>query len=763
MFRPVEFLGCPNEGARAKCPSILLNRVLTLPSLGRPTHYSWRLRTDSVSILRRPLAMLRLERMAIRWALAATAAAPTAAPARAVGAASARYRRRACPEVDQGRVQLGHRAFSTRGSIARRKDDDAARKSDGELSSQSSSDPPQLRQSEFSPGSEAGGTDLEPQAAQGKEHTDVTDSVDPSGSTLDAQPQEQPASRATEDGKELPQAGQGSSSDDSPLDRLFSSPDDFAREEKNTTNARRDAGLFRQRSQAVPRSVLGGIFRDSPTSAQEDGSKDGARDSEMELNREWGEDDISTSRTYDNGQPMSETYKRRVPSYGRSGSQMTPSEQHQFREIFQKITSSDSPLQRTQFGGDTRPDDNLFGSSIGGPSPSLRAFYERTVSNRERHRDRQRQLARTRSRRSHALLSEGPATESNISTEDLEEGIDRAREQVAACQSVQEVWEWARKNVWPSTPRKQGSASVSSAVADTSPAADAASASKDNPADVDQAPTPPVIETNRNEEYSAAEFGVMTPFYAPVLHILHQSLRERFHAPHSALAVLRIARSLGPESFVLGCTPGLYEAAIRTSWTVLHDLDGVYNLVLEARETGVLSGNYSEAAEKASRVARQRDSEQSTSDAREADTEQRSEVRIADFLDVIKQEVQHEVAEAARVSSARASSTNDVARAGKEQHVMRERRLFLVDEMTRLAPSPRFRSLSSSGDRSSTFPSLRTRNASSTQRRRGRAAGGSGSGSGKDNWPRRSFGAATDGKPGPLRSGDDGSTSAPRF
>lgn len=82
--------------------------------------------------------------------------------------------------------------------------------------------------------------------------------------------------------------------------------------------------------------------------------------------------------------------------------------------------------------------------------------------------------------------------------------------------------------------------------------------------------------------------GPRTPFFAPALHMLLLTLRDRLHTPHAALAVVPTTRAMGPTAYVLGCTAALYAEVIRTQWLCLHDLYAVLATVREARKAGVL-------------------------------------------------------------------------------------------------------------------------------------------------------------------------------
>ncbi|WFC99103.1 hypothetical protein MYAM1_001841 [Malassezia yamatoensis] len=90
-----------------------------------------------------------------------------------------------------------------------------------------------------------------------------------------------------------------------------------------------------------------------------------------------------------------------------------------------------------------------------------------------------------------------------------------------------------------------------------------------------------------NEE--TATYGPNTPYFAPALHMLLVTLRDRMRMPHAALAVVPQTRALGPTPYVLGCTAALYAEVVRTQWLCLRDIYAVLATVQEARHAGVLA------------------------------------------------------------------------------------------------------------------------------------------------------------------------------
>ena len=132
-------------------------------------------------------------------------------------------------------------------------------------------------------------------------------------------------------------------------------------------------------------------------------------------------------------------------------------------------------------------------------------------------------------------LRDGIAAKVTIA--EMDTGTDRIWSEIFEQQSAHDVWRWAEDNVW--------------------------------------AP--------------GGTYGVSTPFFAPALHLVFLSLRDRFRMPHAALAVYHHTRAQGEHAFMLGCTVSMFAEVIRTSWMCFRDAHGVLAYVNEARRVGLLS------------------------------------------------------------------------------------------------------------------------------------------------------------------------------
>jgi hypothetical protein len=152
----------------------------------------------------------------------------------------------------------------------------------------------------------------------------------------------------------------------------------------------------------------------------------------------------------------------------------------------------------------------------------------------------------------------------------LEAGIDEAREHIAMCENLAELLDFAKREVWgirPNTP---------------SPSAQEGASTSDATAEA-------VESDPSTAKMAGPKYGKDTPYYSSVLQLLFVAIRDRYRAPHVALSLPRVTRSLGIESYVLGVTGLLYNEVLKTQWDWLGDLQGVVKTLRQARETGILS------------------------------------------------------------------------------------------------------------------------------------------------------------------------------
>ncbi|EPQ26032.1 uncharacterized protein PFL1_06485 [Pseudozyma flocculosa PF-1] len=297
----------------------------------------------------------------------------------------------------------------------------------------------------------------------------------------------------------------------------------------------------------------------------------------------------------------------------------------------------------------TTTGDNLFGPRNEGKPQPFGAYTDLISHESPREKTRyqlEAYLSRNRlrprfeeSRMARARKSAREGLAAQVSQAQLDAGIDEAREELSMCENEFEVWEWAKKEVWGlgssfdallplSMQTQQGvgrsaKAQPTSEVSDSTPegAATDATTTEDSPSNIEDAEDASLVSSEPSGQDLAAtesstgtadskpppppRFGKETPYFAPVLHLVFLTLRDRYRSPHSALAVYDLTRSLGIESYVLGCTAALFADLLRTRWDHLVDLESCRTLLRQARETGVLSDPASRRRELL-RIKRQR-------------------------------------------------------------------------------------------------------------------------------------------------------------
>lgn len=210
--------------------------------------------------------------------------------------------------------------------------------------------------------------------------------------------------------------------------------------------------------------------------------------------------------------------------------------------------SSPTSSNTSAFAGEAGEEGTPFGSytslisnpkTQSGSKALLQAFTKR---------NRLQRFEEARAQRAKRFVREGLAAQ--VDPLELEAGIDEARERIAMCENLADLFEWAKKDLWGLTTADGESTIV---------------------------------------EGEKVKYGKDTPFYASVLQLLFLAVRDRYRSPHVALSIPRITRSLGIESYVLGVTGSLYNEVLKTQWDWLGDLQGVVTTLRQARETGILS------------------------------------------------------------------------------------------------------------------------------------------------------------------------------
>ncbi|PWY99633.1 hypothetical protein BCV70DRAFT_200558 [Testicularia cyperi] len=206
------------------------------------------------------------------------------------------------------------------------------------------------------------------------------------------------------------------------------------------------------------------------------------------------------------------------------------------------------------------------------------------------NRNRLARFEESRRAREKRFVREGLAAQ--ISHAELEAGIDEARECISMCENLAEVVEFARKDVWGLLPSRPATATASSnTTTKVQQSEEVTQSSQTEEQAVDSTAEQSAAAVPAEEKPPGPRFGRQTPFYAPVLHLLFVTIRDRYRSPWVALTIPKVTKNLGVESYVLGMTSNLTNEVIKTQWDFLGDLTGVLSTLQQARDIGILSSS----------------------------------------------------------------------------------------------------------------------------------------------------------------------------
>lgn len=131
-------------------------------------------------------------------------------------------------------------------------------------------------------------------------------------------------------------------------------------------------------------------------------------------------------------------------------------------------------------------------------------------------------------------------------TTELEEELDRKKEEIELCDTDVRLLEWVANEVFKP-----------------------------------QSTTAPV------QEPSAPTRNNYIQIYPYIISTLMGTLRDKFRDPHLALAIFDYAKNLSVPSYVFGCTAPAYNQLIETRWFCFRDLNGVLDALEEMKVNGV--------------------------------------------------------------------------------------------------------------------------------------------------------------------------------
>ncbi|KAI0744880.1 hypothetical protein C8Q76DRAFT_606631 [Earliella scabrosa] len=160
-------------------------------------------------------------------------------------------------------------------------------------------------------------------------------------------------------------------------------------------------------------------------------------------------------------------------------------------------------------------------------------------------------------------------------TADIEEDLDRKREEMELCETDIQLLEWAMREVFGESERYEHEARLAATPEESSTSTPTTSTSPSSPA-------PP---------RHAGALQLQPASYPFLLAALMRSFRDKYKDPHLALAMFDHARNLSVASFVFGCTTPAYNELIETRWRCFRDLRGVCDAMEEMRVNGIALDN----------------------------------------------------------------------------------------------------------------------------------------------------------------------------
>ncbi|KAF9453925.1 hypothetical protein P691DRAFT_522777 [Macrolepiota fuliginosa MF-IS2] len=137
--------------------------------------------------------------------------------------------------------------------------------------------------------------------------------------------------------------------------------------------------------------------------------------------------------------------------------------------------------------------------------------------------------------------------------EDPNEELDRKQEEMDLCQTDQELLDWALVEVFAESQRfEQGARELG-----------------------------PQTRTKRN-------VTLQPSWYPHTIALLMRTFRDKYHNPHTALAIFNHAKTASIASYAFGCSTDAYNELIKTHWSCFRDANAVLNALKEMHVNGVV-------------------------------------------------------------------------------------------------------------------------------------------------------------------------------
>ncbi|TFK89007.1 hypothetical protein K466DRAFT_487786 [Polyporus arcularius HHB13444] len=154
-------------------------------------------------------------------------------------------------------------------------------------------------------------------------------------------------------------------------------------------------------------------------------------------------------------------------------------------------------------------------------------------------------------------------------TSEVDEELDRKKEEMELCETDLQLLEWAMREVFGESQRYEEEARRAMEAAEG-----------DSP--------------DAKPSRSARKLGALQlqpAFYPHLIAALMRTFRDKYKDPHLALAMFEHARSLSVASFVYGCTTPAYNELVETRWQCFRDLRGACDALEEMRVNGIEMDN----------------------------------------------------------------------------------------------------------------------------------------------------------------------------
>lgn len=135
-------------------------------------------------------------------------------------------------------------------------------------------------------------------------------------------------------------------------------------------------------------------------------------------------------------------------------------------------------------------------------------------------------------------------------TTEIDQELDRKKEEMDLCNTDQQLLDWAMREVFGESQRFQETARIAR-----------------------KSPQQPI--------------QLQPPTYPHLIAILMSTFRDKYADPYLALAIFDHARHLSIASYVFGCTTLAYNELIQTRWRCFRDLRGVCHALEEMRVNGI--------------------------------------------------------------------------------------------------------------------------------------------------------------------------------